>query len=218
MPAVSVFETLRKRVEASKGLLPQERRAMYWFKNYNQQLQMWQNTTQKQTYSALSSQQFTKRLLPPKAVLPGYLYFYMYDPATRADLDYYDRMPFTLVLDRDPEGFLGLNFHYLPYRMRAIFFDTLYSTRFIKSRDPLKARMNVTYKILDGVSKYKMFRPCLKRYLYKRVRTPLMQVGETEWDIALFLPVERFAKATRTEVWTDVANLVSEMDADEGFE
>jgi hypothetical protein len=218
MAAVSVFDTLRKRVEASDGLLPQERRAMYWFRNYGNQLQEWQNTTNKQTFSSISSQAFAKRLVPPKAVFPGYLYFYMYAPLGASSLDYYDRMPFTLVLDRDAEGFLGLNFHYLPYRMRAILFDALYGNRFVKNRDPLKARINVTYKILNGVTKYKLFRPCLKRYLYKRVRTPLLQVGETEWDIALFLPVERFAKATRMEIWNDTAQMISDIDADEGFE
>ena len=33
------------------------------------------------------------------------------------------------------------------------------------------------------------------------MRTALLQVGETEWDVALFLPVEQFAKTTRLDVW-----------------
>ena len=41
----------------------------------------------------------------------------------------------------------------------------------------------------------------MKRYRYNSMRTALLQVGETEWDIALFLPVEQFAKTTRLDVW-----------------
>jgi len=31
--------------------------------------------------------------------------------------------------------------------------------------------------------------------------TPLLQVGATDWDLALFLPVHQFAKASPETVW-----------------
>jgi len=202
--SVNIFETLRKRVEDSGGLLPQERRAMFWFRDYKSQLQQWQSRTAGKSFGSLSKP-FAKQMVSSRDAAPGFLYFYMYDPIGRKTLDTYDRMPFTLVLDQDSKGFLGVNFHYLPYRTRAIFFDKLYADKLIKNRDPLKARIDATYEILNAVSKYKAFRPCLKRYLYAQVRTPLLQVGESEWDIALFLPVDKFAKMSRGQVWSNSA-------------
>ena len=42
MASVNIFETLRARVEKSGGLLPQERRAMFWFSQYSAALRSWQ--------------------------------------------------------------------------------------------------------------------------------------------------------------------------------
>ena len=209
--AVRIFDTLRKRVEDSNGLLPQEKRAMFWFRNYSVELQRWQNKNNKRTFSQLTESDAAKVLIPPKAIRPGYLYFFMYQPYYASKLEYYDRLPLTLVLDVDQTGFLALNLHYLPYRVRAAFFDLLYSTRLVKRKDPLKTRIVVTYKLLEAVSKYKAFRPCLKRYTFKQCRSAVMLIGESEWDIAMFLPVERFVKATRTEVWNDSVRNLSEI-------
>ena len=63
--------------------------------------------------------------------------------------------------------------------------------------------MRATYKVLNRMSKYKAFRPCMKRYRYSQIRTPLLQVGSSEWDLALFLPVEQFRKSTRADVWQE---------------
>jgi len=213
--AVRIFDTLRKRVEDSKGLLPQEKRAMFWFRNYSTQLLEWQNTNKKRSFAALAESDATKLLVAPKSIRPGYLYFFLYQPLYAKELDYYDRLPLTLVLDVDSTGFLAINFHYLPYRVRAAFFDLLYSTRLVKRKDPLKTRINVTYKLLQAVSKYKAFRVCLRRYRFKNVRSGALLIGESEWDIAMFLPVEQFAKATRTQVWNESLANISDIEESE---
>ena len=118
-------------------------------------------------------------------------------------MPHYDRFPLVVILEKEETGFLGLNLHYLPYRLRAMFFDMLHSTRLLRSTDPFRTRLLVTYKMLKSVTKYKAFKPCVKRYRHSSVRTALLQVAETEWDVALFLPVEQFAKTTRTDVWSE---------------
>jgi hypothetical protein len=210
--SVNIFDTLRARIEASHGIPPQERRALLWFRNFSSELQQWQTKNQRQTYQQLQTSAFTKRLVPPRLAFPGYLYFFMYRPLAAATLPVYDRFPLVLVLERYTDGFLGLNFHYLPYRARAVFFDALYSTRFVGNKDPLRARLNVSYQLLKTVSKYKAFEPCIHRYHHKGVTTPLLQVGETEWDLALFLPVERFAKMPRSDVWNHALQDIADVD------
>ena len=212
--AVNIFDTLRQRVLAINGLLPQERRAINWFRDYGSELQQWQQHNNRQTYQQVAGSNFSKRQVPPHLAFPGHLYFFMYKPVNMGTLPYYDRFPLVLVLERFDDGFLGLNFHYLPYRTRAIFFDNLYSTRLVKNPNPLRTRINVSCDLLKSVSKYKAFDPCIKRYRFRNVQTPLLQVGETEWDIALFLPVERFAKQPKTDVWLDSMQDIADEDSE----
>jgi hypothetical protein len=201
MASVNIFESLRARVEKSGGLLPQERRAMYWFQTSRRELMSWQAEHKDETFSAVSSSKFNKQIVPPKTARMGCLYFFLYSPIHKDSLPYYDRFPLVVVLEKDEKGFLGLNLHYLPYRLRAMFFDMLHSARLMRTKDPFRTRLMVTYEMLKSVTKYRAFKPCVKRYRYSSMRTALLQVGETEWDIALFLPVEQFAKSTRTNVW-----------------
>lgn len=201
---VNIFDELRQNVTKAHGLLPAEKRAMFWFKNYATSLHKWQVMNRGALdFGVLAEDTFTKELV--QSPTPSYLYFYQYDPKWKAELPYYDLFPFTLVLNEYPDRFLGLNFHYLDYYHRAVFFDALYPLREGRPSRPnvrdIRMRLNVTYPILKSASKYRYFKPCIKMYLKKHVRSPFMRVGAKEWDIALFLPVEAFKKKSRTYVW-----------------
>ena len=45
--------------------------------------------------------------------------------------------------------------------------------------------------------------PCVKRYLGDRVTSETVRIDADEWEIAIFLPVERFQKASKATVWRD---------------
>jgi hypothetical protein len=205
MPAVKVFQVLRDKVQKSKGLLPAEKRAMFWFTNYQTELSRWQKRFDEQSYKKLEGQEFTKQLVGANRAQPGFFYFYLYDPKWKRELPYYDKFPFTLVLDVREDRFLGLNFHYLDYGNRARLFDLLYNFREGRPSRPnvrdIRMRLRVSYHLLKISSKYAAFKPCLKEYLVSHVKTPLLKVGAKEWDVALFLPVEQFEKASKSVVW-----------------
>jgi hypothetical protein len=202
-----IFEQLRDRVTKSKGLLPAERRAMFWFQTYQRQLFTWQRKKEGLDFDDLENESFTKQIVGANAAQPGFFYFYIYDPKLKDELPYYDKFPFTLVLKKGPDRFLGLNFHYLNYNDRALLFDAIYPLREGRASRPtvrdIRMRIKVSYDILKMSSKYKRFRPCIKEYLISHLRSPLMKVGAKEWDIALFLPVEQFEKETKTHVWNE---------------
>ena len=52
-------------------------------------------------------------------------------------------------------------------------------------------------------SKFRFFRPCVKRYLLSNVRSRFIKINSDTWDLALFLPTERFIKANKTKVFRD---------------
>lgn len=204
MASTNIFDTLRQRVESDQTRPEYERRAMYWFSSQRGLLTEWQRTTQQTTYGSLRQGTFTKQLVAPSRSIPGRLYFFRYNPLNRKTLPYYDRFPLVLVLEHYSNGdFLGLNFHYLNYFRRARLFDALYSTYIREEANPLRARLATSYDLIKDVTKYKAFRPCLKRYAVGAVQTPLLQVGVQDWDLALFLPVDMFARTTKGNVWLD---------------
>ena len=51
-------------------------------------------------------------------VVPGNMYLFMYDPKLKKELPYYDTVPLVLPFRSLPDGFLGINLHYLPYLAR----------------------------------------------------------------------------------------------------
>ena len=57
--------------------------------------------------------------------LLGKMYFYSYNPKWKDKLPYYDTFPLVFPIEKYGDGFLGLNFHYLPPKHRAILMDQL---------------------------------------------------------------------------------------------
>jgi len=74
----------------------------------------------------------------------GNLYYFYYDPKSRDDLDYYDRFPLVLTLEKYTDGFLGLNLHYLPLQYRVAFLGKLMPFAIHGDEDELKGYESVT--------------------------------------------------------------------------
>jgi hypothetical protein len=140
-------------------------------------------------------------------VLPGHLYMFLYDPKTKADLPYYDRFPLVFPFRKTPDGFIGLNMHYLPYQLRIQLLDNLLvfanNQRFDET-----TRIKYSWALIDGVSKYKAAQPCIKQYLSGHVRSQFRQVTSSDWATAMLLPVERFVGASKQEIWADSRKII----------
>jgi len=132
----------------------------------------------------------------------GYMYAFKYDPKTKNDLPYYDTFPLIFPVRMDSDGFLGINFHYLPPVLRAKLMNALYSTLTNKKYDDT-TKLKISYSILQSASKYRYFKPMLKKYLRSHVRSQFLEVQVNEWDIAIFLPTESFRKADTGRVWEE---------------
>jgi len=132
----------------------------------------------------------------------GRMYFFVYNPKHRATLPYYDMFPLVIPIKAVKGGFLGINFHYLSPRDRAILLDEIKGWVTDKSLKET-SRILLTYKMMQGWNQFERAAPCLKRYLKSHMRTQFIQVKPDEWGPALFLPVEEFKKATKQAVWAD---------------
>ena len=137
----------------------------------------------------------------------GKMYMFSYDPKTKKDLPYYDTFPLIFPFNTAPDGFMGINLHYLPYILRAKLMDLLYNYVNDPKLDDT-ARLKITYSILSGAATHKYIKPCVKRYLTSQIRSKFINIVPVEWDIALFLPVENFQKANKTKVWADSKKMI----------
>lgn len=138
----------------------------------------------------------------------GSMYMFFYDPKHKQTLPYYDRFPLIFPFKFTPDGFYGINLHYLPHTLRARMMDALYPLVSDDNFDRSTRLKGLSYDLLNGSSKFKWFRPCVKRYLNRHVRSRFVFVEPSEWDIALFLPVEKFQKASKEQVWRDSRRVI----------
>ena len=135
-------------------------------------------------------------------IKPGEMYLYHYDAKHKDTLPYWDRFPMVFPFKVESNRFWGLNLHYLPLKERAMLMDALY-TLSSNSRYDETTRLKMSYEVLNGASKFRLFKPCIKQYLYSQVVSNFLYIYPSEWDMALFLPVERFVGATKSQVWKD---------------
>ena len=126
-----------------------------------------------------------------KRIEYGDLFCYYYNPKYRATLPYYDMFPMIMLLKAEKETFLGINFHYLRPKWRAILLD------------------RVTARIGGGLPKWSKLRqirqiaPTIKRYRFDHIMRRVVPIEENEQEIAIFLPTERFRKSAKAKVWAD---------------
>lgn len=132
----------------------------------------------------------------------GHMYFFQYSAKYKEELPYWDAIPLIFPIGDEGKHFLGINLHYLPPRYRAKLMDALYSLATNKNYDE-KTKLAISYKVLKGAAKYKYFKPCIKRYLKSNVRSKFIKVDASEWDIALFLPLADWRKASSQKVYSD---------------
>ena len=117
----------------------------------------------------------------------GVMNLFGYDPKHKATLPYYDIFPLIFPLEPAKGGFIGLNFHYLPFGARVAFLRSLANTTTDKRFDK-KTRYNIKWR------NNQYMRKTAKHYLFNQVRSSFLNIPADEMAIAIFLPVARFKK------------------------
>jgi hypothetical protein len=145
---------------------------------------------------ALMSEEWRMR----SRVAYGSMYFFFYNPKWRKELPYYDTFPLIFPVESAKGGFYGINMHYLDYKNRAFLMDALFDIRSDNNFN-VKTKLILSYQVLKHSSSLKAFKPCFKHYLNAQVQSRFMKLHPIEWNIALMLPVERFQKKTKRQVW-----------------
>lgn len=136
----------------------------------------------------------------------GKMYCFYYDAKWKHVLPYFDRFPLMFPIDISKDSMLGINLHYLPPALRVKLMDALMEILSDKKYND-NTRLEVTYGLLKSATKFKYFKPCIKKYLWSHLQSQFLYIAPDQWDYASMLPTERFT-VSRGLVWHDSSLMV----------
>jgi hypothetical protein len=194
-----VFDNILKQGSERGILQTKQQTSRNWFRAQASKVAMNPNALMAQDRSAFQS-----------VPMIGQMYLFAYDPKTKDKLPYYDAYPLVIPIDSVRTGgragkegsFMGLNMHYLPLRLRARLMDALYTVISDEKYDE-RTHLEISYKMLKSIIRYELYKPCIKQYLFSHVRTKFFRIDPTSWDLALFMPLDRFVGSSREGVYND---------------
>ena len=187
----------------SKGTAGQEvKKSAKWFHNYlikglkGEMKNKFEKTNAMKFYrETASSKKVPSTRFQKKAAL-GDLFCYHYDPKYKSTLPYYDRFPLIMLIDAGGQGgyadtFLGINFHYVRPVHRAVLLDKI-NNKVGKGND------TINWKKIANIPRIS---PCVKRYRFDHINRKVISIDPEDQEIVIFLPLERFKKASKASVW-----------------
>lgn len=122
----------------------------------------------------------------------GKLYFFEYvakyggmgnDVPISQQLPVWDRYPLVLPFTTAPNGFVGINLHYLPIRVRAWLLDRLLGTANVPAN-----KLRINWQILSGLSRIDVGQYATHRYLLNHITSPFRLVRIDDYANAIMLP------------------------------
>ena len=134
----------------------------------------------------------------------GRLNMFFYDPKHKKKLPYYDTFPLVLPIERYSDGFLGINFHYLPIPLRVRLLDRLVDFSNNEEFDETTT-IDADYARLKNIN---LIKPTIHRYLAGQTKSDFRRIDADEFTVAVLLPVQRFKKASVREVWKDSRGMI----------
>lgn len=152
--------------------------------------------------SGLTGAQILKNEKLSNRVMPGEMYLFLYDPKHKETLPYYDMAPLVFPFRRMPNGFLGINLHYLPYLARFNLLKAL-SKLAKDKRLTREGRIQLSWSLLNSSSQLYAGTACVKHYLNDHLKSRFLKIDSEDWITAAMLPVENFKKAKKEAVWQD---------------
>lgn len=159
------------------------------------------------------NQDSERRMKNVWSFLPGRMFLFMYMAKHDKTLKYWDRFPLVMPIETyGKQGFLGINFHYLPPHYRFFLIDRLKVFLNNQQYDET-TRVRLSYRLIQRYARLKLVRPCIHMYLWPQVRSRVLRIPIEDWDVTLSLPCDAFKGANRSRVWRDSMKILRKRQA-----
>ena len=182
-----------------------ERMAVTWFRSIVERAKI--SLARETVPSALKIDAAQQGTLTGR-LIPGRMYFFMYNPKHKATLPYYDMFPLVLPFKFYRNGFCGLNFHYLSIPMRIDLLrrlDAMFEEDAELYRQDSHSKGRVLAMSWSRIKGMRGVKPCVKRYRAMYVYSNFLKIGLEDMVVASLLPIERFYTG---DVWSDMQQRV----------
>jgi hypothetical protein len=123
----------------------------------------------------------------------GRLNMFFYDPKYKKTLPYYDTFPLVLPLESIPNGFAGINFHYLRPVARFSLLEQLQKFATRGSELTSANSFDVSYNRVKNIP---LVKNTIKKYLWSHVKSNYLRIDYDEAALAVYLPVAQFKKGS----------------------
>lgn len=152
-----------------------------------------------------TARMFRDRDLWVDRIVPGNMYTFSYDAKHKDTLPVWDAQPLVFFFNtfRSKQGhemLMGINLHYLPPALRLVAFKALLTLRNEK-RYRKSTKLKLSWELLTGLSQSKYFEHSVKMYRVDHIRSKFVKIPARSWELALFLPIQRFVKGTTKDAY-----------------
>lgn len=132
----------------------------------------------------------------------GRMYMFQYDPKLKESLRFYDTFPLVIPLEYNRNGFTGFNLHYLRPESRAHVLEIL-KEYLTDNKMADRTRINITWDRIQRRLPLNELKRTVKSYLMTNVKSRFLNLLVEDWDLAVWIPADRFKKARRNRVWEE---------------
>ena len=139
----------------------------------------------------------------------GVMNMFFYKPQGAAKLEYYDLFPLVIPFRKYSNGFVGINFHYLPFDLRikllsktivqAVQSTGMADIEEAAGEGSTGARGDKVLLNWQRIKHNAVVKPIVRRYRAKNVQSKFMVIEPDEFIVAAMLPVARFKKGPLTK-------------------
>lgn len=140
--------------------------------------------------------------------MPGYMHMFFYNPKHADTLPYYDTFPIIFPFSKDVETFTGINFHYLPVKMRVVLLRNLLEFATDKKLKE-DTKMKLQWHYVANLARFSGVSSAVKKYRFDHVQSHFLFVPAQQWFNAVMIPFERFKAGEggtfvrKESVWAD---------------
>ena len=114
----------------------------------------------------------------------GKMYMFEYIAKHRDTLPVWDRYPLVLPFTTTENGFIGINLHYLPHKIRAWLLS-----RLLKHSNERTNKVQISWQLLTRLSRANVAEYATHRYLLTHITSPFRLVKIEDYPNAIMLPL-----------------------------
>lgn len=127
----------------------------------------------------------------PVGLQLGSLYLQSYDAKHKDTLPVWDSLPLFFLLKFVPDGYIGLNIHYMDMGTRVAILGTLTEYANNKKMDDT-TRLRLSWSLINSVSQLEPLKVCIKHYLFSHVTSRPVYISPDNWETIAKLPIEKW--------------------------